>query len=451
MRAAPGKTRHESSMALADFFCGEGTNRSLPVREESRLENLTCFVLLLAPIVYLSVRHGIHACWIVLVVLAAFHFVKNRPGYRQALDVAGVKPLLFSFAALFLATAVTQGVRANLHWSSFDGPSKILLGGAVFLFLRTRAISFARVLEVSLPLSLLAVSLAVHLNPYTPAAWLNRFATSFVDPNSLGSQSLILTMLCLFSIRLFGKEPLWLLVLKVIAIATGVYITIHAQSRGGWLAILPLLVLWLVLQYSQINGQRPTAYLLPLGLVALAIGAMASGYEYSSIISDRGNNAYKDVADWLNEINLDSPAGIRLSLWKISLSLAWDSPLFGYGETGYQALLPNHPLNVPAYRTAMEYLTYAGPHSDILAKLLSMGIIGLFAYAATMAIPWVYFWNHRTDAHSATMAASHLGMYFIVGVFVCGLTNEMLSLKYLCTFFGLMIAGLASDVMKRVK
>lgn len=437
-------------MALVDFFSGRHVDISPSTQGESRVEVITVVTVLLAPIVYLSVRHGIQACGVILVLLSAFHFVKNPSVYRQALTAPGIKPLVFAFAALFLATAITQAVRLKVHWSSFDGPSKILLGAAVFLFFRTRNISVARVLEVGLPLGLLAVSIAVRFNSNAPIAWLDRFATSFVDPNSLGSQTLILTMLCLFSIRLFGKEPPWLLLLKVVAAAAGVYITIHAQSRGSWLAILPLLVLWLILQYSRLKD-RPAAYLLPLGLVSAAVAAMISGYEYSSIISDRGNDAYKDISDWLNEINLDSPSGIRLSLWKISLSLAWNSPFFGYGETGYQALLSHHPLNTPAYRSAFEYLTFAGPHSDMLAKLLSMGLIGLFAYVATMVIPWTYFWAHRRDENPATLAASHLGMYFITGVFICGLTNEMLSLKYLCSFFGLMIAGLASDVSKRVK
>ncbi len=441
-------------MALVDFFVGRHVELSPSAPgapSEWRLEMLTLVTVLLAPIVYLSVRHGIQACGVVLVLLSTFHFVKNPAAYRQALSAPWMKPLVYSFAALFLATAITQAVRMKAHWPSFDGPSKILLGAAVFLFFRTRAISIARVLEVGLPLGLLAVSIAVRFNSNAPIAWLDRFATSFVDPNSLGSQTLILTMLCLFSIRLFGKEPNWLLLLKAVAAAAGVYITIHAQSRGSWLAILPLLVLWLVLQISRMKERQPTAYLLPMALVSAAIAAMVSGYEYSSIISDRGNNAYKDISDWLNEINHDSPSGIRLSLWKISLSLAWNSPFFGYGETGYQALLSNHPLNVPAYRSAFEYLTFAGPHSDVLAKLLSMGVIGVFAYIATMVIPWAYFWAHRSDENPATLAASHLGLYFITGVFVCGLTNEMLSLKYLCTFFGLMIAGLASDVAKRVK
>ena len=444
-------------MAFSKHFRDDPIDsKSTSHRAESRLEGLTFFALLLSPIVYLSVRHGIHAGLYFLAMLAVFHLAKNPASYRQALTEPWIKRLLLAFAGLFLATAVTQALSLKLYWPSFDGPSKILVAALIFLFLRTRAVAFGRVLEVGLPLGLLAVYLAIRLNSDTSAAWdgpyaTGRYGTRFVDPNSLGSQILILTMLCLFSIGLFGKEKPWLLLLKVIGVVIGIHIAIHAQSRGAWLAIPPLLILWPILYFSRTKEAARAKYLVPTIIVCAAIAAMVLGYEYSTIISSRGNFAYENVTDWLTGKNLDSPIGLRLSIWKISLDLAQESPWIGYGEAGLKALLSNHPLNIPANRSAIDTLAFAGAHSDILAKLLSMGLIGLFAYFATMAVPWIYFWTRRGDANVGVRAASHLGMYFITGVFVCGLTNEMLSLKYLCSFFGLMIAGLASDVAKRVK
>lgn len=439
-------------MALDSFFSAElGEPKSASLSRRSRLEWLTFLVLLFSPIVYLSVRHGIHVCLFFLVLLAAFDLAKNPTNYRQGLSEPWIKPLLFAFGGLFLATAITQTLRLKLHWPSFDGPSRILIAALVFCFLRTRTISFGRVLEVGLPLGLLAVYLAIRLYPDTSALWGGRYATRFVDPNSLGSQSLILTLLCLFSIGLFGKEKPWLLLLKVFGITTGIYITINAQSRGGWLAIPPLLILWLILQFSRAKERGPINYLLFTIIFCAVIMAMVVGYECSEIISNRVNSAYEDIANWLSGKNLESAVGIRLSMWKISLALAQDSPWFGYGETGFKELLSNHPLNISTYRSAVDTLAAAGPHSDILAKLLSMGLIGLFAYFATLAVPWAFFWTRHRDAHAGTRAASHLGMYFVTGVFICGLANEMLSLKYLCSFYGLMIAGLASDIAKRVK
>jgi hypothetical protein len=41
-----------------------------------------------------------------------------------------------------------------------------------------------------------------------------------------------------------------------------------------------------------------------------------------------------------------------------------------------------------------------------------------------------------------------MGMYYITGVFIAGLSNEQLSLKYLCTFYGLMTASLLAQVLQ---
>lgn len=441
-----------SKTTTAGYLSGElGESKSASFGSKSRQEWLTFLALWLSPIVYLSVRHGIHGCLFFLVLLAVFDMAKNPRKYLHGFDEPWIKPLLLALVSIFLATAVTQTLRLKLHWPSFDGPSRILLAALVFCFLRTQAVSFAKVLEVGLPLGLLALFLAIRLYPDTNPNWEGRYATYFVDPNSLGSQSLILTVLCLSSIRLFGKEAQWLLVLKVIGVAIGIHITIHAQSRGGWLAIPPLLLLWVILYFVQTKETRAIKYGLPIVLLCAAIAALVLGYEYSTIISGRVNYAYEDITNWLTGTNLEGAAGRRLSIWRISLALAQDSPWFGYGETGFNDILSNHPLNTSANHSAVDTLIAAGPHSDILAKLLSMGLIGVLAYLATLAVPWAFFWARRADARVNVQAASHLGMYFVTGVFICGIANEMLSLKYLCSFYGLMIAGLASDITKRIE
>ncbi|MEP7154204.1 MAG: O-antigen ligase family protein [Betaproteobacteria bacterium] len=415
---------------------------------ETPLEWAVLLALLMAPVVYLSVRHGIHACLYLLVALAAYQFVKYPDLYRRDMSEPWVGPLMLAFAGLFLATAITQIAGQNFHLASFDSPSKILLGGAVFLFLRRRSISFVRTLEWSLPAGLLLTRMIIWLYPGAIANWDGiRYATSFVDPNSLGSQSLILTMLCLFSIGLFGKERPLLLLLKIAGVVVGLEIAIHAGSRGAWMAMPPMLVLWVVLYFCRTKETGFARYFVPLSLFTIAILGMSLGYD--AIGTSRGTSAFEALCDWATGRNLEGPVGLRLSIWKISFALAQDSPWIGYGKTNFSLLLANYPENIPALRSAIDTLSFAGPHSDILAKQLSMGLIGLFAYFATLLVPALYFWRHRRDADVDRHVAAHLGMYFVAGIFVCGLSNEMLSLKYLCSFFALMVAGLAADVARR--
>ena len=82
--------------------------------------------------------------------------------------------------------------------AAFDGPSRIVFAGFVYLLLKSRQIAYIKILDVAIPVGLLCVLAAVTLNP--GAYWGDRFATSFVDPHTLGSQPFILALLLFLSL-----------------------------------------------------------------------------------------------------------------------------------------------------------------------------------------------------------------------------------------------------------
>ena len=111
-------------------------------------------------------------------------------------------------------------------------------------------------------------------------------------------------------------------------------------------------------------------------------------------------------------------------------------------------LLSNSPLNIPANETAINTMALTGPHSDILSKLLSSGLFGLSAYLCLIFVPFYFFYAHRNSLLVDKKRAAHMGIYYIAGVFITGLSNEQLSLKYLRTFYGLMTATLLAQVLQ---
>jgi O-antigen ligase len=96
-------------------------------------------------------------------------------------------------------------------------------------------------------------------------------------------------------------------------------------------------------------------------------------------------------------------------------------------------------------------MALTGPHSDILSKLLSSGLFGLIAYLCLLFVPLYFFYAHRNSLLADKKRAARMGMYYIAGVFIAGLSNEQLSLKYLCTFYGLMTATLLAQVLQASK
>ena len=63
-------------------------------------------------------------------------------------------------------------------------------------------------------------------------------------------------------------------------------------------------------------------------------------------------------------------------------------------------------------------------------------------------MPFYFFYTHRNSLLVDKKRAARTGLYYITGVFIAGLSNEQLSLKYLCTFYGLMTATLLAQVLQ---
>jgi hypothetical protein len=67
---------------------------------------------------------------------------------------------------------------------------------------------------------------------------------------------------------------------------------------------------------------------------------------------------------------------------------------------------------------------------------------------ATLGGPAYLFFNSLKHAnHKSAQAAANLGLIYICGIFFCGLFNETLSLKYLCSFYAMMVAILLASTL----
>ena len=185
-----------------------------------------------------------------------------------------------------------------------------------------------------------------------------------------------------------------------------------------------------------------------IAIVFAIIATALASFFLSEKLSSRIISAYFEITNWFSGTDLEGSAGIRLSMWKFSFEFANQSLLFGYGEEKNMLLtLQNSPLNILANQMAITTMAGTGPHSDILSKLLSMGLIGLAAYFLVLLAPSFMFWQYRNSKDADKKIASRIGIYYIVGIFIAGLSNEQLSLKYLCTFYGLMIATFLAQTL----
>lgn len=417
----------------------------------TKLDWFVILCVFMFPVTFLTVRHGVHVSLFALVLLAAYHCWSGKAPkieLHYPLDTL----MLLTFAGLFLSVLISQAFRGAMHFAAFDGPSRILLAGVVFLLLKSLNIPYIKILSIAVPVGLICVFLSVQLNP--GAYWGERYATYFVDPNTLGSQAFILGLLSLLMIGWDGRQSKALMVLQALGGILGLYVSVGSGSRGGWLTAPFILLLILLLRLGDISHasklQKQKMWLQTLAICIGIYFVSLIGFYFSEKLSARIISGYFEILNWFTGANLDTSAGTRLSMWKFGFQFANESLLFGYGEEkNMMQVLQNSPLNIAANETAINTMALTGPHSDILSKLLSAGLFGLGAYLSLLLVPFSIFWKRRNALDFNVKQAARIGLFYITGIFIAGLSNEQLSLKYLCTFYGLMIAVLLAQVLHK--
>ena len=414
------------------------------------ISNCILLAVFMFPITFMTVRHGVHVSLFALLLIAFIVFFQNRQAHFRFEDKTDLI-IVLSFCGLILAVLLGQFFRSKMHMAAFDGPSRIAFAGLIYLLLKSRQIAYIKILDVAIPVGLLCVMAAVTLNP--GAYWGDRFAIYFVDPNTLGSQTFILALIIFLSITSSQGESRWLLLLKLMGGAAGIYVSIYSGSRGAWLAGPFIFILFLLIRCDDFcRAQGAEQFRIAFQTSAILIASIilfCLAFYFSDAVSSRVIGGYHEIRNWLMSSELDTAAGIRLSIWKFSFQFAGESLLFGYGEEkNMMQLLSNSPLNIPANQIAIGTMAATGPHSDILSKLLSSGLFGLLAYLCLLFVPFYFFYTHRNSLLADKKRAARMGMYYITGVFIAGLSNEQLSLKYLCTFYGLMTATLLAQALQ---
>lgn len=391
-------------------------------------------------VLFLAVRRATNACFFFLVLLALLYLAQQRAAFAAAWRLEGSRMLVAALGSVFAAAVAAKLLRGQFDHVDLDGPSRYLLAGLLLLFLTAKRVQFVRIFAAALPLATLAALVAVLLHTDTANRWNGRFATSFVDPNTLGGYAVILTFLILLTAA-SRERSLWRRALPWLGAAAGLVLTMYAASRGAWLAIPPLAALWLYLRLQQGAGRLAVQGLVVFGIVALVAVVVPD-------IALRGMAGSHEVRSWLDGTNPTTPAGQRLSVWQLGLELFAASPLAGYGSKAVQTTQLAHPeLLSAAPPEIVHILAQGGPHNDLLTLALSHGVFGIAAFAALLFVPAAFFWRRRNTATGDARLACELGVCLVAGVLVCGLTNEMLSLKYLASFYGLTVAGLAAQIL----
>lgn len=154
-------------------------------------------------------------------------------------------------------------------------------------------------------------------------------------------------------------------------------------SRIAWLALPPLLVLYIL----TLGARQPPGW--RFGVPALlATVALIIGLSPLVPISERFIEGAAALPGLIQGRLPAGTLGIRLELWGLAEELIRSHPLLGNGPGIYREALE---AAVAAGRLGPEFLEYTEPHSQYLMALIVAGIPGLMALALLLGLPALRF------------------------------------------------------------
>ena len=409
---------------------------------------LLAMAVALLPLFYLMLKNWTEAWLVVLGVVSAYGILKSRLPLRAFFPDPATAWIFSALAFPVVAVFTSILIRGDFHLSLWkqnldllNGPGRLFLAGVALLWMNYRKVRFLDAVPVTLAAGIIVTFFfATVQQPGVP----DRYTTSLLDLCTFGQQICLLGLLQFYFLIFHPPRSRVVWALSIVAILLAAKMGIAAGGRGGWIAVPPLLLIAALLY----KGHKAKI----LGLLLVALLAIGGALAMNQKFRDRLTSIYSETTAWFAGDATAGGSG-RLTIMAISWELIKDNPLKGYAS--------KHNLWGPVYqmepsRYSREGFTYesteyhrhtlcdTGEHNQYLHEWLINGLFGFSAQILLLFAPLFVFIKRLQGSEGDAYAAAAIGTGLVVAFVVFGLTQGPFSYKVIASFYGFMIAGLAS-------
>jgi O-antigen ligase len=392
------------------------------------VETAAASLLMLYPGLMFAVKGGMNGSFLLLLLLA-LGVLLIRP--RELASVTWDRELVIyigAMAALPIAIFLSQSYHHAYSGHPYDAASRFLLAIPIFILLQRLRFNVVAAAQYGFPLAAIVGWLIAK-----PIAF-GRIGISTLDLIHFGDFELMLGALSALSINWTGRDDLLLRGLKIAGFLAGMYASIASGSRGGWVALPIFLLIFIYFKYGKISLKA----FIALPTILIAAGFMA--YSLSQAIHHRVDEAVSDVTA-IHHGNPDTPTGVRWQLFQAAAVVISKNPLFGVGPEGFAREMD--PMLKAGQVTVMAAGLGKGEvHNELLSKTAALGIFGLIAMLLIYLVPFRFFYRAMRSEYTQVKQAGLLGLVFVSGFMVFGLTVEILNLTMAAAFYSLTVAVL---------
>jgi len=398
--------------------------------DKSFIVSLLSWSLGLMPMLVLTLHIGIHIASIILLILSLLIL------FRQAGEARELSLMDKFFVVALCVLPIVIAFDCLLRGASFrylDYPLRFIFALPIFFALRRVSVNMRPFIYGIAIGAIGAGCIALYQHLYLGIDRV--YGTVHIIP--FGHIALQLGLLSLAALIMYRDFTIKLILMCLIAGGFGIIGAVLSGTRGTWLVIFPVLIIWFI--YIQINIKMKSLIIFGVFLSLIFL------YNSNNYIHQRIALGAEESADYFQEKKNNTSVGLRLEMWKGSFLIFQDKPLLGVGMSHYRSAMEEKN-NQGAIHLPM---IFGQAHSAYLHYLATLGIIGLFSYLLLLGGAGYYFiFSLKAAVSSEKRFAGVAGLVLVTSYMTYDLTGFSFGHQHSLMFLVIIMmsfAGIASS------
>jgi len=366
-----------------------------------------------------------------LLALAGLFFIFIRH-HKSAQVSRDEKLFYFSIGIFFLVTLLIT-INAGFVYKIVGKYLHILLIIPVYIYLRYTGIKLFYLWYGLVVGSIVAAGVAIY---DVSIINLNR-ARGLTHPIVFGDLALVMGCMSMAGMGWFKQHISWQIIFPFFALLCGVLASVLSHSRGSWIAVpfLVVVFLWYINSSFSFRSRITVAILIIVALGALyVIPQTGVSFQIDRTIKSLQQYHGSDISS----VSRSSSVGTRLEMWQASLKMYLDNPLLGVGWGHYQE---NAQLQVDQGLRNQSAAFFDHPHNQFISALANGGSLGFVVTMQLFLIPaWLFIKYIKQGKTEDIKRLALAGLILIVAYMAYGLSEPMLDRSRSVNFFAFYLA-----------
>lgn len=258
---------------------------------------------------------------------------------------------------------------------------------------------------------------------------------------TLGLISVSLASLEFFRSFRFGK------ILFVVPLGFGILALLLTQSRGSWI-VLPIILAAGIFFYLV---KVPLIHKVFFVLLTSIILPSAS-YFFVPQVQNRVDKAIEQVTPYLagteSERDRGTSVGLRIEMWKASLSISLDNKIIGTGPGSFKREMKKYVAENSDSYQGLATMEHKHAHNEYIHTLLTKGILGFICLILILTIHFSLFAKYLKSSYDPSVRSlAFAGCLTVVSYAITGLTDVPFEQKVTLIAYSALTATLLGSIL----